>query len=444
MNSCIAIDARHLTLCTLFLIFVSTASAQPGESVEDLKRQLRQMQGRINNLQSNEDPFGKRVRSVGRQRAPKNEPIQDEFTIRFYDLSDVFSVAPQYPAQIATDFNNRTGNLFPIAGMTNGSRGQFMSGGGFGGGGGGLFNLPPAQQQPQPTSVQAARVSMESLVGAVKQTVSPDEWDDSNGDASISILGNTLLISATESMHEQIANLMDLFREQWGKLKTVSVQAFWIESDSAQVSELLDSDAKNPIVGKVNGNKWSQFLGKANEEKRVAYSASLCGQNGQTLHTVSGQQHYVVLNADPIYTFHGTRELIEDEDVDMLEQSLAGLKPVRTLFQEGAAIQVSPLATRGGKFVILDLHTRVNEYSKTEGANANNIVARGKNGNELSMPLENRPFISYRLSTTVRCPNNEVVLAGGMTYDNNQDVSQSDLYLFVKTNIHTIEEDHAK
>ena len=232
----------------------------------------------------------------------------------------------------------------------------------------------------------------------------------------------------------------NLFREQWGKLKTVSVQAFWIQANADEIGELLESDDENALVGKVNRRGWRDFLAKSSEENKVAYSASISGQNGQTLHTVSGRQHFVVLDAEPIHTFQGERENVEGEFVEEIEQSVAGLKPVRSLFQEGAALQISPLATRGGKFLILDLHTRVNEYVETGQNEDDKMVARGKQGEEFSVALDSRPYVSYRLSTTVRCPNNEVVLAGGMTYDG---VKQSNLYLFVKSNVHTIEEDDA-
>jgi hypothetical protein len=348
---------------------------------------------------------------------------------------------------LSNDFNNTSNLIFPIAGNPQGSdattQGGF-GGGGLRGGGGGVFNVPPglAQQQPQPTSVQAARVSVQSLIDAVKQNVAPDDWADTNGEASVSILGNTLLISATESMHEQIANVLDLFREQWGKLKTVSVEAFWIQADAKAVSELLDNDEPNPVVGKVERRSWRQFLETAQAENRVAYSANLCGQNGQTLHTVSGKQHYVILDAEPLFSFQGEREAVDDEWVDNIEQSVAGLMPVRGKFQEGAALQISPLATRGGKFLILDIHTRVNEYTESDEGESDKAVAHGNSGEEFSVALNKRPYVSYRLSTTVRCPNNDVVLAGGMTYDSPR--QRQNLYLFVKSNIHTIEEDKVK
>ena len=418
----------------LLTMITAELAAQP--DVEELQIQLQQIQNKIKGIQNSEDPFGKRVRSVGRQRAPKLEKQEDELFIRFYDLSDIFTVAPQYPAMRSPE-SSRQLNIFPIA---NSSSSQ-TSGGGFGGGGGGVFNLPPgqpAQQQPQPTTIQAARVSADSLTEAIQTMVEPEQWED---DATITMLGNTLLISATNTMHQQIADLLDLFREQWGKLKTVSVQAFWIEGSAGEISELLETDVKNALVGKVSSKKWNDFFAEAKQQDRIAYSASLCGQNGQTLHAVSGRQQFLTLSADPIFTFHGNREEVEQEIVDDIEQSVAGLQPVRHTFQNGAAIQASLLSTRGGKYVILDLHTRVNQMIESAEEEVPKVIVRDKQGQELSVALSNQPYVSYRLSTTLRCPDNEVVLAGGMTYDSQLAREHPNLYLFVKTNIHTIEED---
>ena len=49
--------------------------------------------------------------------------------------------------------------------------------------------------------------------------------------------------------------------------------------------------------------------------------------------------------------------------------------------------------------------------------------------------------LADQIGTTVRCPKEQVVLAGSMTYDVNADSDQPDLYLFVKVAVHTITED---
>lgn len=430
-----------LPFCLSFFVSAANVYGQPDELVQ-LEQQLEQIQKRIaEKKNSQNDSFGQRARAVGRQRLP-SPPVQhvdDTLVIRFYDLSDLFSVSPQYPATIPKDFHGaRTANeeIFESA------KGA-MTGGGFGGGGGGVFSVPPTpmQQQAQSLSLSAARVSVEGLIEAIKKTVAPDDWGDDNDEASINVLGNTLLISANDSMHEQIANLLNLIREHWGKLKTVSVQAFWIKSTAAEIEELLDDKEANRVSGKVADAKWKLFFKKSNEENRIAYSASLSGHNGQTLHTVSGRRQYLVVDANPV--FATTRLQDDDGDRKMrVEKTVVGMHPVRNSFQQGAALQISPLCTRGGNFVILDLQTRVNELlEQDDESTPTRVVGRSKSGDEISVPLDHGDYVSYRLSTTIRCPKDEVILAGGMTYDSSSEAEQTNLYFFVRSGIHTIEED---
>ena len=424
--------------------FCTQLSAQP-ESLSELRSQLEALQNRIDAAQSN----GKMVGSINAPTVGRRENVRafqptdrDTMTIRFYDLSKLFSVAPQYPARSTNDFQTASSSIFstdPAAFQSGGGRG----GGGFGGGGGGVFSVPPGQMQSETMALSAARVSVDSLIQAIRQSVAPEKWGKGDKKASISILGNTLLISATDPMHQQIDNLLELFQKQWGKLKTVAVEAFWIRSDGSTIQDLLESDKQNRMVGKVVSKKWDEFFKTSVEQKQVAYSATLNGHNGQTLHSVSGRQKLLVLNAVPIHTSSGLVDTEMDNDEDSwvrVENSVVGLSPVRAMFQRGAAIQVSPLATRGGNFVILDLHTRVNETVESDAAVAR-VVAKSKSGEALELELDPASYVSFRLSTTIRCPKDEVVLAGGLTYDSVAGGENPNLYLFIRATIHEIEPD---
>ena len=145
------------------------AQAQPGDQLSDLQSQLKRLQDKIEKIQSSEDPFDSRVRSVGRQRVQPPLPVSDTtLSIRFYDLSDIFSVSPQYPAVRPDEYSAFGQSFFP-------SSDSAVSGGGFGGGGG-VFSIPPAQQQAQTMNLDAARVSVDSLVEAVQRSVEPGKW----------------------------------------------------------------------------------------------------------------------------------------------------------------------------------------------------------------------------------------------------------------------------
>lgn len=459
-----------LPFVTLIACFLLNGSVQAQPVLEQpqlaqLQLQLADLQNQLASIQKDETPFDDaRVKSVGSQRVKRGpESVQeDSLHIRLYDLSDIFAVSPNYPAVMPNDIANSTV-------IFQNRRGQ-MIGGGFGGGGmgggGGVFSIPPtAPEPPAPKqeagamTMRAAQVSMEQLVSTIKETVEPELWGKSRDEAKIQFLGNTLLITATEDMHHQINNLLNLFREHWGKRRTISIQTFWIRAAAAQASDLLDTESSESTgAGVVPKAKWSEFVKAARTEKRFAYSATLTGHNNQTLHSLSGRQRQLTLDAEP---FEKTKASMwfenpddmepfgdsmddEDDDMDLYNRTrqVVGFRPIRQSFHDGAALQVTPLATRGGNYVILDLHAKVNELTPpAEGAKKPKVFVRISDGESAEVELDHADYVSYRLSTTLRCPKEQVVLAGGMTYDTATESDQPNLYLFVKVSVHTIEED---
>ena len=507
MNLCAHFQLRlaYITfafLAACFLCDIRSAQAQPVQDQTDLQQmqqQLASLQSKIASLQQpaaepEHDAFrNNRVKSVGTHRRTQREPepiIVDSMQIRLYDLSDIFTVSPQYPAVLPNDLAS-SGTMFQT------SRGHLTSGigqGGFGGGGlgggggggysssggGGVFSIPSSpirqprkKQEAGSISLQSAQVSMTQLVAAIKDTVEPEIWQREHDNAKIQYLGNTLLITATDDMHTQINNLLNLFREHWGKLRTVSVQTYWIRAASGSAADLLDTESQESIgAGVVSPEKWQPFLDEAKSEKRFAYSATLTGHNNQTLHALSGRQRQLTIDAIPFQSTEVNmkandpedpfNEDLDDEDDDHLDyfsrtKQIIGFSPVRQSFHHGAAIQITPLATRGGNFVVLDLHAKVNELVEMQlneqaGGEADednqtnekqSIFVHLPNGEKAEVELDNGEYISYRLNTTVRCPKEQVVLAGSMTYDANADGEQPDLYLFVKVSVHTINEDES-
>ena len=474
----------------------STSQAQPVQDhseLQQMQQQLASLQSKINSIQkteADEDPFrNNRVKSVGTHRRTQREPepvIVDSMQIRLYDLSDIFTVSPQYHAMLPNDLAS-PGTMFQASrghltsgigqgGMSSGG-GGFGGGGGGGGfsssGGGGVFSIPssplsPARKKQEAGSVslRSAQVSMTQLVAAIQETVEPEIWSREHDNAKIQYIGNTLLITATDDMHMQINNLLNLFREHWGKLRTVSVQTYWIRAASGAAADLLDTESQESIgAGVVSPEKWQPFLDEARSEKRFAYSATLTGHNNQTLHALSGRQRQLTIDAIPFQSteinmrsedrddpFNEGLDDEDDEDLNYYSRSkhIVGFSPVRQSFHHGAAIQVTPLATRGGNFVVLDLHAKVNELveepqiDKEGGESAKSkqsIFVHLPNGEKAEVELDNGEYISYRLNTTVRCPKEQVVLAGSMTYDASAEGDQPDLYLFVKVSVHTINED---
>ena len=437
------------------------------QQIEQLQAQLDRSNGKQKGAETKRES-SERVRDVGQQivrRATRDRYEQDiPLQIRLYDLSDLFAVSPNYPAVNFNEF--QAGNrFFPAAPA--GQRGGGQGGGGFGGGGGGgVFSIPATQfaaglQEGGNLNMQAAQVTLEQLVKTIRATVKPEMWGKDSTSARIEFLGNTLLITASDGMHTQINQLLNLFREHWGKRRTVSVQTWWIRADSGVTSDLIDKETTKKVgAGVVAEDRWKEFFSKAKEEKKIAYASTLTGHNNQTLHAISGKEVLLTVDAEPFETndvqWHvkdfdelAAEKLELDEDEDFVPENLGflgqkkriiGFRPVNTFFHNGAALQVTPLATRGGNFVILDLQAKLNEL--VQGDRGEKISVAKEEG-ETSIQLDDLDYLSCQFSSTLRCPKNQVVLAGSMTSDPSAEGETPEILIFVRVSVHTIEEDQS-
>ena len=452
--------------------------AQFGEKpdIAKLQKQLETLQSQISSLQKQNKGAqtadqDNRVRSVGSQRIKRAQPMNDEpLQIRLYDLSDLFVVSPSYPAKLPNEFSHAIfdssdGMMASGIGQGGGGFGGGGQGGGGMGGGGGVFSIGPVapvvvkkripKQEAGGLNMRSAQVSMSQLVNTIQETVEPAMWGENQGDARVQFLGNTLLITATDSMHSQITNLLNLFREHWGRRKTISIQTFWIRAQPGDMADLLDEKSSEVGAGVVDADKWKPYLATARTEKRFAYSATLTGHNNQTLHALSGQQKQLVVGAKPFLKTKAAMWFEDmgdvepfgsdgsDDDMDLFNRTrqIVGFHPIRQSFQSGAVIQVTPLATRGGNFVILDLHAKLNQLSEPKEGDQRPTVFVTEDEQTAEVKLDHADFLTCRLSTTLRCPKEQVVLAGSMTLDPNSDQEHPNIYVFVKTLVHTITED---
>ena len=471
-----------LTIALFFAVGCATeVSAQKSSSKPDiskLQQQLETLQIQIASLEkqkSNNVEKDSRVRSVGSQRMRRNEVvIEAPLQIRLYDLSDLFAVSPSYPAVMPDEFSNARAVFAArsrrmTSGVGQGGFGGGGQGGGGIGGGGGVFRVSPIspmkaiepvaapRQEAASLNMRSAQVSMKQMVNTIKNTVEPELWGDSQGEAKVQFLGNTLLITATDSMHTRITNLLNLFREHWGKRRTISIQTYWIRAGAGDTADLLDEKSTEIGAGVVSQDKWKQFLADARSDKRFAYSATLTGHNNQTLHALSGQQKQLIVGAEPFLRtdaamwFENVEDVnpfgddddSSDEDMDYFNRTkkIVGFHPIQQSFHNGAAIQVTPLATRGGNFVILDLHAKINELVDQEkGKEKPTVFVLGEK-EKSEVKLDHTDYVSCRMNTTLRCPKEQIVLAGSMTFDPGSDAEHPNIYLFVKTSVHTISED---
>lgn len=457
---------RKLSHCLpLLFIFLTTGFTLPSSVVarQDSAAELQKLQNELTRLKSLIKTPGKanlkaaedeRVWAVGGQATKRRitEPLEDEWQIRMYDLSDLFVVSPHYPNSSP---HVRFSHPAHIGGQGGGGFGGGQGGSGFGGGG--VFRLPSMPGNAPTISLQGggsqgvelvdSQISVKRLTDAIKHTVAPDKWGTQNDSAKIESLGNALLITATPQMHTQIIDVLNLFREHWGRRRTISVQTFWIRGSKTDAKQLIDITAQEATgAGVVKAKAFDEYLKEAETDNRIVFTAMLTGHNNQTLHTLSGKTSTVTTDGKAIV--NRTKRIRFDDDGEEItdrETKVVGFHPIRSSIFEGPVFQVTPQATRGGNFVILDMHaklTKLSKQAKTPLDNSSNATIRiAGDGDIPELVLDSTAQLNAQFSSTIRCPKEEVILAGAMTAISDDASDAPNLLIFVKTTIHTITED---
>lgn len=422
-------------LCTTGQSFAQTEPSK----IDSIKRQIEALQQQLNDFESSNAAVSRNVTQIGSSRLRSNSRRGD-LVVRIYDLGDLFAVAPSYAAKRHGELNSN--DSVPLFSSQ-------LGGGGGGFGGGGYFSTPTTLQRSSMSSAavvqfggEGAQNSMPSasqgdLIKTIKKTISPDMWDDQGGPSTIVTLGNAFVISTDEVTHGQIDSLLNLFRNKWGTLRTVSVRAYWMWLDDDVLDQLLIAKPANKnekhAYGLVDEKKWAE-LAKRKDAKR-GYRAALTCYNGQTVNSVSGSERLAVTNIRPVL-------LKGDDDVP---QGRVAYRPELTSILDGAALQVTPIANVEGDVVLLDVHSRVGIVHKQIAAPKVAAPANAKSSADAGpadlIAAIDRPQVSVnRVDTTVRIPIDRLMLVGGMSFDDG-DKAASNLYLFVKVAVQELRSD---
>jgi hypothetical protein len=122
-------------------------------------------------------------------------------------------------------------------------------------------------------------------------------------------------------------------------------------------------------------------------------------------------------------------------------------QPVVRSIQEGAVLQVTPVVTRNAKYVVLDVHSRVNLIGATpkpEPAKEGRPLFGGSPTIEQIIAAIDRPALqTQRLATTLRVPVGRPALIGGMTFATEGE-GPANLYLFVTASVQELRDDEGR
>lgn len=438
-------------------LLAAPAAAQPvPPQTEQLRKQIQALQEQLQRIETTEQE-NLRTARIG---ASRPRLASRDMVLKLYDMGDLFAIAPAYPALRGGDLiDENSGFLFSnLIGTPAGTPGGM-------GGMGGFFAVPDArpatvddvprtvlhQRTGQSVADVGSRLTVQDLIKAIQTTIAPETWQaTAGGPNTIAVLGNALLINADDDTHRQVESLLDLFRQRWGTLRTVSVQAWWLWLDDAQLAALL-APQQPPVAadavqafGLVNEPAWTQHLQEIRQQDDATlrgYRAALTCYNGQTVHVQAGEQSLAVTRVQPVV---GWNE-------DQTERRVAvAYRPQVDVIQEGATLQITPITNTSGKTVVLDLHSRVATASPADAKNAGvaeKVVgglarAAEQAGPQAVVAAMDRPRLTaQQLSTTLRIPVDRTMLVGGMTFDSQPREDRPNLYLFVRVAVQELRND---
>lgn len=423
----------------------SSAQEVPGGNADVIRAQLEKLQSTLREIEQKNEQRGK-VTEIGSSRGRARDIDEPRLLVKVYDLSDLFTVAPSYPAYEPTELI-RSGELQPVFPQVPGAGGGGAAAAGGFGGGGGLFAVPNSVDRKQPATLHQAsgasgapasdvRTSMQSLIDTITSTIDPDGWADVGGPSTVAPVGSSLLISTTSETHAKLTALIDLFRQRWGSLRTISVQAHWLWLSPAQVDEVLVQPKPGAATSEISLNtvtpgEWKKLLAAAAEKEGAAagYHSIITCYNGQTVAAQAGAQRIVVTGITPV--------------VAGGQQAAVAYAPVTRTVHEGATLQITPLATRHVKYVVLDVHSRVNlvtaDQKVLEKAEKIDPAAHA-NPRQVVDALDRVSLQTQRLETTLRVPVGQPTLIGGMTFTAAEGKS-SHLYLFITAKVQELRDD---
>jgi cell division septum initiation protein DivIVA len=443
----------HIIIAVMFSVTLTAQARGQNKSsqVEDVRRQIDALQKQLNHLEMVQASPAQKVAQLGASRHQRGEPT---LIVRVYDLSDLFSIAPAYAAVIGNDLGLSPRPVFPEAAASQSGGSTSPMGGSMGGMGGGLFAIRNEVQLAQTGSGRAAsgqttsvdvaasaKTSLQSLINAIETTIDPESWEALSGPGSIARIGTSLIIRNEAGVHEQVDALFTLLRQKWGTLRTVSISAWWLPLTEQQLAKLLPGNGKGQTgvegieaFGIVDAAAWQQIIeadAQADKKASGAWRAAITCYNGQTVSTTAGAEDGIVSDIEPIAARGG----------DNHPEGRIAFRPQMTPIHEGASLQIAPLVSSSGKFVMLDVHSSVTTREPAP-AGRRPAARDDDHGPAAAVAALDRPrLLTQRLATTLRAPVERVMLVGGMTVSAKPQGDEPALYLFLKATVQELRDD---
>lgn len=338
--------------------------------------------------------------------------------VRVYDVSDIVGQRPDFPyrgAILPTTLDER--QRFPASGGFGAGGLGGMPGGiggvGFGGGaGGGLFQIadpggsgvgggmPLLPGGEAGVNSPAPPIAISDLIEAIQETTEA-EWRDIDGVGGvIAVLGTTLVIRQTPSVHEQIKDLLSALETTGAGSTAVTIDALWLQLGSEELDQLLSRSEDGKQRARIDRTALKELA-----DNSTVYRGRITCFSNQTVHIVSGNRRTVMTGAVPT-----------------VGMGTSAYQPILAYPNAGVLLQVRPSLLQDRRSAILSVTSTVTAWEdagdpvrigatflpgEKEGVSAPGGTA------ETSIDRVNMP--THHLETALRVPVSEPVLVGGMT-----------------------------
>jgi hypothetical protein len=192
----------------------------------------------------------------------------------------------------------------------------------------------------------------------------------------------------------------------------VRIEAIWVWLEPQQLAEITAAEGKDGKPRRALRAVDLAALQRLDIHRRL--QGEIICHNGQTVHVVSSRGRKVVADLTPVV---GTQA--------------AAVDPVIETMRSGIVLQVTPQVPEGGEIAVLDLRSVV---SQAEAAGETIEIAgmSTAEAGQMQVPVVDRAqHLNQELATTVKVPQGQAVLVGGMSSDP-AEAAGAQLYLVIR------------
>ena len=309
----------------------------------------------------------------------------------------------------------------------------------------------------------AAAADFDSLIELITSTISPDSWDEVGGNGAIKEFGTnlSLVISQTQEIHDQIADLLDQLRRLQDLQVTIEMR-FITLSDNFFERIGVDDAGPSMVVGLAPDGQptsdldlsFTQDFFQSSIPQFGGFDVGTAANFGFAIlsdieayfviQAAHGDNRTNVLEAPKVTLFNGQLATVMDVQqrpfvtglIPVVGDFAAAHQPVVTVLNEGTSLSVQAVVSSDRRFVRLTLVPLFSSIGNVEeftfegketsdtssiadeilddagntdrAAATNNIISR--EGSTLQLPV----FGFTTVSTTVAVPDGGTVLMGGI------------------------------